>query len=159
MTLPKPLAFHHTCFLVRDLEGAAVALSASLGIGPWAFFTIVPERCRVRGREQPFSFRVALCTIGGGTYELVSPLSGPSVYDEFLARHGDGFHHTCLAYATLAELRAAKQALLDEGRELIQEGSAGELFDFGYFLYPEIGSAVELLFLDGSKLGPPDKVL
>jgi hypothetical protein len=159
MTLPKPVAFHHTSFLVRDLEATARSLSASLRIGPWAFFTIVPESSRVRGREQPFSFRVALCTVDGGTWELVTPLSGPSVYDEFLAERGDGFHHTCLAYGSLEELRAAKRALLAEGRELLQEASAGDAFEFGYFRFPELGSVVEVLYLDGSKLGAPEKVL
>jgi catechol 2,3-dioxygenase-like lactoylglutathione lyase family enzyme len=159
MSIPKPLAFHHTCFLVRDLEATARSLSASLGIGPFAFFTIVPTASKVRGREQAFSFRVALATIGGGTYELVSPATGPSVYDEFLERHGDGFHHTCLTYGSIADVRAAKQALLDEGRELIQEASAGDLFEFAYFEFPELGSAVEVLYLDGAKLGAPEKVV
>jgi hypothetical protein len=35
MTMSSPAALHHTCFIVRDLEGTARALSASLGIGPW----------------------------------------------------------------------------------------------------------------------------
>lgn len=159
MSLPRAAALHHTCFLVRDLEATATALSASLGIGPWAVYTIVPSASKVRGREQPFTFRVALCTVGGGTFELVTPASGPSVYDEFLERHGDGFHHTCLVYATLDELRAAKRALVAEGRELIQEGSRDDLFEFAYFQFPEIGSAVEVLYLDGAKLGAPEKVL
>lgn len=159
MPMPKAVALHHTGFLVRDLAGSARALAAALGIGPWGLFTITPTHCRVRGREQAFSFRVALATVGGGTFELVSPLTGPSVYDEFLERHGDGFHHTCLAYSSLAELGAAKAELLAQGRELIQEGSAGELFDFAYFAFPEIGSAIEILFLDGAKLGPPEQVI
>lgn len=159
MTMPQPAALHHTCFLVRDLEGSARALSAALGIGPWNLFTIVPTKSRVRGREQPFSFRVALCTIGGGTFELVSPLTGPSVYDEHLARHGDGFHHTCLVYPTHEALKEAKAELVRQGRELLQEASAGDLFDFAYFQFPEIGSAVEVLFLDGAKLGPPERTI
>jgi catechol 2,3-dioxygenase-like lactoylglutathione lyase family enzyme len=159
MIPPKPAAFHHTSFLVRDLEGTARALSASLGIGPWTLFTIVPTAAKVRGREQPFSFRVALCAPGGGSFELVTPRSGPSVYDEFLERHGDGFHHICLAYPTLEEVRAAKAALLAEGRELLQEASDGDRFEFAYFAFPELGSAVEVLYLDGAKLGPPDEIL
>ena len=158
MPLPTPAAFHHTAFIVRDLERSARALSDSLGVGPWNVFTIVPTASRVRGREQPFSFRVALATIGGGTFELVTPLSGPSVLDEFLERHGDGFHHTCLFYPTRAELLDAKSALVAQGRELLQEGSAGDLFDFAYFEFPEIGSAVEVLYLDGDQLGPPERI-
>jgi catechol 2,3-dioxygenase-like lactoylglutathione lyase family enzyme len=159
MAIPSPTALHHTCFLVRDLEGAAQRLADSLGIGPWNGFTIVPEQSRVHGKESPFSFRVALCTVGGGTYELVSPRTGPSVYDEHLERYGEGFHHTCLVYPSLESVRAAQAELRRQGREVIQEARAGDLFDFAYFQFPEIGSAIELLFLDGAKLPPPEAVI
>jgi hypothetical protein len=111
------------------------------------------------GEERPFSFRVALATVGGGTFELVAPDSGPSVYDEHLAAHGEGFHHTCLVYASLEELRAAKAELLRQGREVIQEAGAGDAFEFAYFAFPEIGSAVEVLYLDPAQLPPPDAVI
>ena len=35
MTRPMPAALHHTCFLVRDLEGTVQRLADNLGIGPW----------------------------------------------------------------------------------------------------------------------------
>jgi catechol 2,3-dioxygenase-like lactoylglutathione lyase family enzyme len=159
MSMPAAAALHHTCFIVRDLESSARALSQALGIGPWNVWTIAPAECRVRGKVSPFSFKVALATVGGGTYELITPHTGVSVYDEHLERHGDGFHHTCLAYSSIEDVRAAKAALIQQGRELIQEGSAGEVFDFGYFMFPEIGSPVELLFLDVAQLPPPEKVI
>jgi catechol 2,3-dioxygenase-like lactoylglutathione lyase family enzyme len=156
---PKPAAFHHTCFLVRDLEGTAQRLSDALGIDEWNIWTIEPAHCVVRGQENPFSFRVALATVGGGTFELITPHSGRSVYDEHLERHGEGFHHTCLVYPSLEAVRQAKAELHRQGRECIQEGSAGDVFDFAYFLFPEIGSAVELLYLDASKLPAPEAVV
>jgi hypothetical protein len=42
MTISAPAALHHTCFLVRDLEGTAQALSDSLGTGSWNVWTIEP---------------------------------------------------------------------------------------------------------------------
>jgi catechol 2,3-dioxygenase-like lactoylglutathione lyase family enzyme len=159
MSMPQPAALHHTCFLVSDLEAATQAMADALGIGPWNIFTIMPTRSQVRGVESPFTFRVSLCTVGGGTFELVAPHTGRSVYDEHLERHGPGFHHTCLTYPTLGALRDAKARLLEQGRELIQEASRGEAFEFGYFAFPEIGSTVEVLFLDPAKLPPPDAVL
>lgn len=44
MTLPLPAALHHTCFLVRDLEGTTQQMADALGIGPWNLFTIVPTQ-------------------------------------------------------------------------------------------------------------------
>lgn len=159
MTRASPAALHHTCFLVRDLEGTAQKLSDALGIGPWNIWTITPSECRVRGEVSPFSFRAALATVGGGTFELVSPQSGRSVYDEHLDQFGEGFHHTCLVYPSLEAVREAKAELRRQGRELIQEASGGEVFEFGYFRFPEIGSLVEVLFLDPAKLPPPEAVI
>ena len=159
MTTATPVALHHTCFLVRDLEGTAQKLSDALGIGPWNIWTIAPAECRVHGQVSAFSFRVALATVGGGTFELITPHSGHSVYEEHLERHGEGFHHTCLFYPSLEAVREAKAELLRQGRELIQEGSGGDLFEFGYFRFPEIGSLVEVLFLDPSKLPAPEVVI
>jgi methylmalonyl-CoA/ethylmalonyl-CoA epimerase len=159
MTMPSSAGLHHTCFLVRDLEATAQALSDSLGIGPWNVWTIEPAECRVYGEESPFSFRVALAQVGGGTFELITPHTGKSVYDTHLENHGEGFHHTCLVYPTLAAVREAKAELLRQGREMIQEASAGNVFEFGYFIFPEIGSTVELLYLDAAQLPPPEAVI
>ncbi len=157
--MPSPAALHHTCFLVRDLERTAQSLSDSLGIGPWNIWTIEPAECRMHGQESPFSFRVALAQVGGGTFELITPRSGMSVYHAHLENHGEGFHHTCLVYASLATMREAKTELLRQGREMIQEASAGDVFHFAFFTFPEIGAAVELLYLDAAQLPPPEAVI
>jgi catechol 2,3-dioxygenase-like lactoylglutathione lyase family enzyme len=159
MTRAIPVALHHTAFLVRDLEGTAQRLANSLGVGPWHLWTITPAESRMHGRVTPFSFRVALATVGGGTFELIAPHSGQSVFDEQLEKHGEGFHHTCLVYPSLAAVREAKAELQRQGRELVQEASGGDVFDFGYFRFPEIGSLVEVLYLDAAKLPAPEKVI
>jgi len=159
MSASSPVALHHTCFLVRDLEGTAQKLADALGIGPWNIWTITPAECWVRGEVSPFSFRAALATVGGGTFELVAPHSGRSVYEEHLDEYGEGFHHTCLAYPSLEAVREAKAELRRQGRELVQEASAGDVFEFGYFRFPEIGSLVEVMFLDPAKLPPPEAVI
>jgi catechol 2,3-dioxygenase-like lactoylglutathione lyase family enzyme len=157
--MPSAVALHHTAFLVRDLEGAAQGLSDALGIGPWNVWTIEPPEGYVRGERSHFSFRIALATVGGGTFELVSPHGGHSVLDEDLNQHGEGFHHTCLVYPSMEAVRAAKAELRQQGREVIQEAWAGDVFDFTYVRFPEIGSIVELLYLDASKLPAPESVI
>lgn len=159
MTNAIPAALHHTCFLVRDIEGTARRLSDALGIGPWNVWTIALPEGKVHGQVSPCSFRIALATVGGGTFELITPHSGRSVFDEHLEKFGEGFHHTCLVYPTLEAVREAKAELRKQGREVIQEGGAGDVFDFAYFLFPEIGSVMEVLYLDASKLPPPEAVI
>ena len=158
MAVPAPLALHHTCFVVRDLEATAQRLSDSLGIGPWNVWTIHTDG-KVHGQSSSFSFRVALTTVGGGTFELITPHSGRSVLQEGLDEHGESFHHTCLMYSSIEAVRAAKAELVRQGRELVQEGSGGDVFDFGYFRFPEIGSLVEVLYLDPTKLPAPEAVI
>lgn len=159
MTMPDAVALHHTAFVVRDLEGAAQGLSDALRIGPWNLWTIEPAECYVHGEPSRFSFRIALATVGSGAFELVSPHGGHSVIDEHLSRNGEGFHHTCLVYPTMEAVRAAKAELRQQGREIIQEAWAGDIFDFTYVRFPEIGSIVELLYLDASKLPAPERVI
>jgi catechol 2,3-dioxygenase-like lactoylglutathione lyase family enzyme len=159
MSRTIPTAIHHTAFVVRDLEATAQRLADSLGIGPWNVWTIEPAECTLRGKKASFSFRVALATVGGGTFELIAPHGGTSVLDEHLERHGDGFHHTCLFYPTIEAVRKAKADLLRQGRELVQDGSSGDFFDFGYFAFPEVGSLVEVLYIDAARLPAPERVV
>jgi hypothetical protein len=42
MTRPIPVALHHTCFLVRDLEGAAQQYGRCTRDWSWNIWTIVP---------------------------------------------------------------------------------------------------------------------
>jgi hypothetical protein len=48
MTRPIPVALHHTCFLVRDVEITAQAMADALGTGPWNVWTIEPTECFLR---------------------------------------------------------------------------------------------------------------
>jgi catechol 2,3-dioxygenase-like lactoylglutathione lyase family enzyme len=159
MANPSTAALDHACFVVADLEETARKLSDSLGIGPWNIWTLEPDQSTVHGVPERFSFRMGLCPVGGASYELVTPLSGKSVYREHLDQVGVGLHHTCLVYPTLAAVREAKAMLLEEGREMLQEASGGDLFDFAYFDFPELGSAVEVLFVDVVQMPPPELVI
>ena len=60
----------------------------------------------------PFSFRVAFATVGDASFELIAPLEGKSIYMDFLKTHGEGMHHTCIAYATREALREAKAEMV-----------------------------------------------
>ena len=156
MGITESGTLHHTCFVVHDVEKSAAALAAS-GIGPWGVWTIAPEITTVRGQDVPFSFRIAFATVGDSSLELLAPHTGESVYVEHLQEHGEGFHHTCLAYANREALRDAKAELLRQGRELVQGGDMGEGGEFCYFAIPELGSLLELLFV--TDMPPPETTI
>ncbi|MGD0715234.1 MAG: VOC family protein [Gaiellaceae bacterium] len=148
---------HHTCFVVNNVEKTATVLAESLGIGPWGVWTIEPPVTTVRGREVPFSFRIAIAPIGDSNYELLAPHTGESIYVEHLEAKGEGFHHTCIAYPTHEALREAKAELTRQGREMVQSGDFGELGEFCYFDIAETGALLELLYL--KEQAPPEKTI
>jgi len=150
---------HHTCFVVHDVEKTAQSLADSVGIGPWAVFSLEPAVSYLRGEPVPFSFKAALAEVGGASYELIQPLAGNSLYVEHLAAHGEGFHHSCIAFATHEDMLTAKADLSSRGLEAVQSGSFGELADFVYFMVPEMGGLLELMYLDAELLPPPDAVI
>ena len=157
MTVTESGTLHHTCFVVRDVEKAAAAM-AEAGIGPWGVWTIEPAATTVRGETVPFSFRVALSSVGDSTFELVAPHEGESIFVSHLEANGEGFHHTCIAYSTREAMREAKAELVRQGREIVQDADMGDLGEFCYFEMPEVGGALlELLYV--TELPPPEKTI
>ena len=156
MNITQSGTLHHTCFVVHDVEKTAAALAES-GIGPWGVWTIEPAATTVRGREVPFSFRIAFAQVGDSNYELLAPHEGESIYVEHLASDGEGFHHTCIRYTSREALHEAKAELERQGRSMIQSADMGDLGEFCYYDIPEIGSLVELLYF--TELPPPENAI
>jgi catechol 2,3-dioxygenase-like lactoylglutathione lyase family enzyme len=122
--------------VVRDLDEAMRRYSDRLGIAPWRVYTFSPDWIRnmtFRGRDQPYSMRLALAQVGGMMYELIEPLDGPNSYQEFLDAHGEGLHH--LGYfvddldAAIGEMEAKGFAVLQSGRAYGVDGDGG----YAYF--------------------------
>ena len=157
MSTAANATLHHVGFVVHDVEKTARDLADSLGIGPWGVSTIEPATTTVRGRDVPFTFRIAIAPVGDSHYELVAPLTGDSLYVEHLERHGEGFHHTCFTYPTHEALLETKAQLTRQGRELVQGGAFGDAGEFCYFEIAELGSILELLWL--AEFGPPEKTI
>lgn len=88
--------FRQVAVVVRDLEAAVRHWSGVLGVGPWTAYTLAPPRlrdCVHRGERVDFSLRHALAWSGDVQFELVQPLTGPSIFAEHLERHGEGLQH------------------------------------------------------------------
>ena len=147
---------HHVGIAVHDVTASAARLAES-GIGPWHVWTVEPESTMVHGKDVPFSFQVGFAAVGESSFELIAPVTGESIYVDFLKTHGEGMHHTCIAYATREAMNAAKTELARQGRTMVQSADMGELGEFCYFEMPELGSLVELLFLH--PLPPPEATI
>ena len=147
--------------VVSDLDAAMARYLTRLGIGPWRVYTFAPPRVKritLRGKPAEFAMRVAFASVGDVIWELIEPLSGESLYTEFLRAHGEGLHHVGVYVADLdAELAKAEQSgysVLQSGRDYGADGDGG----FAYLSTDvDTGAIIELIQVPRNRL-PPDFV-
>jgi hypothetical protein len=121
--------------IVENLEEAAERYYRLAGVGPWHFYTYQKPFARwmtYRGAPVDHRFRVALARIGPQQIELIQPLTGPSLYHEFIEQHGYGFHHIGLLVDDLDVALAQAQAA---GFPVIQAGGGHGVDGDGGFAY------------------------
>jgi methylmalonyl-CoA/ethylmalonyl-CoA epimerase len=154
MTAP----FRQVAIVVRDLDAAVRHWSRALGVGPWTAYTLAPPRlrdCVYRGEEVEFSLRHALAWSGEMQFELVQPLSGPSIFADHLERHGEGLQHLG---RHVEDHPAEVAAYLQRGFTPLQSargfGAEGD-GAFAYFAPPgEPGPVVELISAPKVRIEP-----
>jgi hypothetical protein len=78
---------------------------------------------RYRGRTGTFDQRLGWHRHGTVTWEWIEPLAGPTVYEDFLRDHGEGFHH--LGF-DVEDIDAAATAWERLGVPIVQSGAWGE---------------------------------
>ncbi len=121
--------------IVHDLESAARRYSTLWQNGPWRCFTYGPDMLTeqvYRNQHSRFSVRIAM----NGTspqIELLQPLEGPSIYHEWLDRHGEGLHHLAVFVDSLDDaiesMTRAGYGPIQLGRGIGVDGDGG----FAYF--------------------------
>ena len=125
--------------IVPDLEAAVRAYAEALGIGPWNVYTIgAPTMTGMtyRGRPADFRIRHALAFSGEVMIELVQPLEGASIWQEYLDDRGASLHHIAF-YVDDFEPAAATMAA--RGWVPVQAGTGfGRSADgaFAYYEHP-----------------------
>jgi len=135
---------HQICVVVKDLQAAVERYWNLFGIGPWVFYTFkAPEltEAMVHGKPQPYTMRIAVAYIGEVQWELIQPLSGPSIYQEFLDEHGEGVHHVALGVDNYDQTIAAMK---EQGIGVLMSGRWNGV-DYGYLdSEKNLGVIVEL---------------
>ena len=96
--LNKTRYIQQIAWLTRDLEKSMQAWIDTLRIGPWRVFRFTEKtvkNLKVDGKlvEGPFEFRIAITHVGDMEIELIQPVSGPMIYEDYIRRRGEGLHH------------------------------------------------------------------
>lgn len=131
-------------YVVRDIEAAMRRHWEVCGIGPWAVHSFNPTKVQdfiYRGKPATHTCLLALAWTDKTQLELLQPVTGYSIYDEFLETKGEGLHHVKLYHADCAK---AVAHYARHGYPVIQSGRYDE--DEHYYLDTEkdFGYIVEL---------------
>ncbi len=120
--------------LVPDLDSAMRSARDVAGLAPWMVYTMSAERARTwkyRGQPGTFSMRVGLHG-ERPQLELVQSLTGPSIYEEWIAERGHGLHHIAFL---VDDLRSSVREMEAAGFAAIQQGTGHGLAGDGGHAY------------------------
>jgi len=135
----------HIGLIVRDIEKTASEYGKRFGIKvPGIGETSPFEKTGALYRGKPMQARARLCHIPMGHIqtELIQPIGGPSVWGDFLEKHGEGVQHLAIV---VKDSRAESAAMAAAGFPVVQEGDFGT----GRYVYVDmnksLGVCVELI--------------
>lgn len=114
-------------WVTTDLDATENALSSLLGAKKWIRVPAVhfgPDACTYRGRPADFVAHISFSYAGDTQLELIAPVTGESVYTEFLDKSGPGLHHICV------EVDNVEQAC--RGADVVQHGVMPGGMEFAY---------------------------
>ena len=103
-------------WVTHDLDATEMALTGLLGVKRWVRIPQVhfaPDTCSYHDRPADFVASISLSYLSDMQLELISSVSGPNIYSDFLRDHGPGLHHFC-AEADSAEQFASALAAAAE---------------------------------------------
>jgi len=110
--------------VVRDIEKSMRELTALFGIGPFRVVDCPPPGREdgqfLDGRPLQFRTRQAFADLGSIELELIQPIEGPTIWADFLSKHGPGIHHVRFNAENLEEVI---DALGGSGIRITQEGT------------------------------------
>lgn len=123
---------------VEDIDALVRRYHRAFGWAPWKVFDHVPPMhhgTERHGVPADFSLRGAEVQVGSLNFELLQPLSGANVWQEYLDANGEGIASIATMFLTEAEGAAVKRAFDEE-------------LGIGVTLRARIGPHIEYYYLD-----------
>jgi methylmalonyl-CoA/ethylmalonyl-CoA epimerase len=121
-----PAGLFQVAIVVRDIQAAMKIVKNTFGSGE---FRMVSSSTRKVYRGKPIEPKqlIAIADFGPLSIELIQPVTGVSVYTEFLAKHGEGVHHLGFNMKTSEDYARALAHLAADGFPVVQSGRRPDL--------------------------------
>ena len=129
-------------WVTRDLDATEQTLTALMGARKWIRVPDVhfaPDACTHRGKPADFVAHISFSYAGDTQLELIQPMSGTSVYSEFLDHGGSGLHHVAIAAPDPDTFAAMLADAKDEGVPVLSHGVMPGGMQFAYLSAPDAG--------------------
>ncbi|MDH6194566.1 hypothetical protein M2272_001195 [Mycobacterium frederiksbergense] len=137
-------------YVVTDLDHA-ISGWLQMGVGPWFVIRDLAQRVTYRGVACEVRLSLALSNSGELQIELIQQLDDtPSIFTEFIAATGGGFHQ--LAHWA-ADFDAAMANLAEAGWPQVWSGGEADGVRFAYFEPPAGAAIVEIMELTEASSG------
>jgi catechol 2,3-dioxygenase-like lactoylglutathione lyase family enzyme len=127
-------------WVTRDLDATEAALTSLLGAKKWIRMPDVhfaPDSCTHRGAPADFVAHISLSYAGDTQLELIEPVSGMSLYSEFLERSGPGLHHVCVTAPDPGAFDTMCQDAERNGAPVLTKGTMPGGMQFAYVSAPD----------------------
>ena len=135
ITPPTPMTISQIAIVVRDMDASLKAYTENLGWGPWSVFDYKPPLLHdtmVRGEPVEYRMIGAETKVDGLGFELIQPVSGPSIYQEFLDAHGEGVQHIACMKHSEQDSSLMQEHWRSNGAEVLMSGRIGDSIEFYY---------------------------
>jgi catechol 2,3-dioxygenase-like lactoylglutathione lyase family enzyme len=111
--------------VVKDLDKTIQLLTQVFGMGPFRTIDWPPAgRTDIEkfyyGQPGDFTARMAFTELGPVELELIQPVSGQSIWADFLEQHGGGIHHIRF---NVTDMEPVVEYLAGQGIQVAQMGS------------------------------------
>jgi catechol 2,3-dioxygenase-like lactoylglutathione lyase family enzyme len=129
-------------WVTTDLDATERALTQLMGAKKWVRMPDVhfgPGTCIHRGRPADHVAHVSLSYAGDTQLELIAPVSGESIYSEFLDTSGPGLHHVAIEAADPDSFEAMLNDAERDGASVVSRGVMPGGMLFAYLSAPQAG--------------------
>lgn len=134
--------------VVRDLDKTIEYYEKVLSLGPFVRLEFPFTETFYYGKPVDSLWTLGFCSLGPVELELIQPITGPSVYEDFLKEKGEGIHHLGFDVKDMDEKLAICQKM---GIQVIQNGW-GATCRFAYLDTVRIGGiTIELVEREGRR--------